>query len=181
MLRIALRATALRTALDPGDHCCPWEQEKRAGQSLPRRARAHQGQPHPGNDHHNRSLHGLRGIPVRRGIDGELDDHKGRGLYSEVRLQGHRGCRRHPGPHPRRHLGRRQEYSELRLARWAHQFGYGGHFSTRSRRYSVTLTSRRAEHRAWRDNQNGIGERPVTILSEWHYAGTGQPPDPAPT
>jgi hypothetical protein len=33
-LRIALRATALRAALDPGDHGGPWEQEKRAGHGL---------------------------------------------------------------------------------------------------------------------------------------------------
>ena len=33
--RIALRATALRAALDPGDHCGPWEQEQRAGPGLP--------------------------------------------------------------------------------------------------------------------------------------------------
>ena len=31
VLRIALRATALRAALDPGDHCGPWDQEQRAG------------------------------------------------------------------------------------------------------------------------------------------------------
>ena len=36
MLRIALRATALRAALDPGDHCGPWDQEERAGPGLPR-------------------------------------------------------------------------------------------------------------------------------------------------
>ena len=36
VLRIALRATALRAALDPGDHCGPWEQEERAGQACPR-------------------------------------------------------------------------------------------------------------------------------------------------
>jgi hypothetical protein len=29
------RATALRAALDPGDPCSPWEQEKRAGPGLP--------------------------------------------------------------------------------------------------------------------------------------------------
>ena len=37
VLRIALRATALRAALDPGDHCGPWEQEERAGPGLPPR------------------------------------------------------------------------------------------------------------------------------------------------
>jgi len=35
VLHIALRATALRAALDPGDPCGPWEQEERAGHSLP--------------------------------------------------------------------------------------------------------------------------------------------------
>ncbi len=39
VLRIALRATALRAALDPGDHCGPWDQEERAGPGLPRAAR----------------------------------------------------------------------------------------------------------------------------------------------
>jgi len=32
VLRIALRATALRAALDPGDLGGPWRQEERAGQ-----------------------------------------------------------------------------------------------------------------------------------------------------
>ena len=35
VLRIALRATALRAALDPGDLCNPWRQEERAGPGLP--------------------------------------------------------------------------------------------------------------------------------------------------
>ena len=42
VLRIALRATALRAALDPGDHCGPWDQEERAGPGLPRHARGTQ-------------------------------------------------------------------------------------------------------------------------------------------
>ena len=37
VLRIALRATALRAALDPGDRCGPWGQEERAGPGLPPR------------------------------------------------------------------------------------------------------------------------------------------------
>ena len=40
VLRIALRATALRAALDPGDHCGPWGQEERAGPGLPPALRA---------------------------------------------------------------------------------------------------------------------------------------------
>ncbi len=48
VLRIALRATALRAALDPGDLGGPWRQEERAGQGLPRRARGAEPQtPHP--------------------------------------------------------------------------------------------------------------------------------------
>jgi hypothetical protein len=72
-------------------------------------------------------------------------------------------------------LGQRQEYQGLRLARWAHQLGYGGHFSTRSRRYSVTLTSRRQERRAaraaWAREQAGLPADPGVITAEWHYAG----------
>ena len=40
VLRIALRATALRAALGPGDHCGPWGQEERAGPGLPRQRAA---------------------------------------------------------------------------------------------------------------------------------------------
>jgi hypothetical protein len=69
-------------------------------------------------------------------------------------------------------LGQRPEYASLHLAKWAHQLGYGGHFSTRSRRYSVTLTSRRQERRdtrtAWTRPQNGLPAEPGVITSEWH-------------
>ncbi len=41
VLRVALRATALRAALDPGDLGRPWQLEERAGQGLPGRARGH--------------------------------------------------------------------------------------------------------------------------------------------
>jgi len=40
VLRIALRATALRAALGPGDHYGPWGQEERAGTGLPPALRA---------------------------------------------------------------------------------------------------------------------------------------------
>ena len=42
VLRIALRATALRAALDPGDPGGPWKQEEPAGQGLPRHPRGAQ-------------------------------------------------------------------------------------------------------------------------------------------
>src|ERR671938_493015 len=40
VLRIALRATALRAALDPGDHCGPWDQERRKAKACPANAAA---------------------------------------------------------------------------------------------------------------------------------------------
>jgi len=42
VLRIPLRGTRLRRAVDPGDRCSPWEQEERAGPGLPRAARGAQ-------------------------------------------------------------------------------------------------------------------------------------------
>src|SRR5579875_1450921 len=50
--------------------------------------------------------------------------------------------------HARRHiaeclrLGKLPEFGELRLAAWAHMLGFRGHFSTKSRAYSITLGSR---------------------------------------
>ncbi|MFE7199496.1 replication initiator [Pseudonocardia alni] len=37
-----------------------------------------------------------------------------------------------------------------RLERWTHMLGFGGHFATKSRRYSTTHTRLRAERRTWR-------------------------------
>jgi hypothetical protein len=58
----------------------------------------------------------------------------------------------------------RQEWTEGwgRLQRWAHMLGFGGHFSTKSRRYSTTLTALRAVRKAFQR-----GEQP-------------QPPEPQP-
>jgi hypothetical protein len=40
-------------------------------------------------------------------------------------------------------LGALPELATLRLRPWAHMLGFGGHFSTKSRRYSTTLTALR--------------------------------------
>ncbi|MEU7984434.1 replication initiator [Streptosporangium canum] len=48
-------------------------------------------------------------------------------------------------------LGRLPEYRDLPLRQWAHMLGYRGHFSTKSRRYSISLgdlRQARADHRA---------------------------------
>ena len=40
-------------------------------------------------------------------------------------------------------LGARPELAGLRLRPWAHMLGFGGHWSTKSRRYSTTMTALR--------------------------------------
>jgi len=70
-----------------------------------------------------------------------------------------------------------------RLRRWAHLFGYGGHFSTKSRRYSCTLTSlRKARIRAARAIAQGLSpdqlaeldeQQATTVIGQWRYTGTG--------
>jgi hypothetical protein len=84
-------------------------------------------------------------------------------------------------------LGSRQATGDPRFRAWAHMLGYGGHFLTKSRRYSVTfgqLRAARAEHR--RVQRHLAGERDpwgrplddtiVLILATWTYAGTGYSP-----
>jgi hypothetical protein len=135
---------------------------------------------------------------VRRGIGGELDDAKVAAYIAKYASKATEDAGGIPvrirsaadledwdvSPHGRRliaacwQLGCRQEYAGLKLARWAHQYGYGGHFSTRSRRYSVTLASRRQQRQAWHDSQKEGPGGQVIVLAEWHYAGTGHPPDP---
>jgi hypothetical protein len=81
-------------------------------------------------------------------------------------------------------LGARDATDDPRLRHWAHMLGYGGHFLTKSRRYSVTfgqLRRARAEHRRlerWPDGERDPWGRPlddtvVLILANWSYAGTG--------
>jgi hypothetical protein len=75
----------------------------------------------------------------------------------------------------------------LGYGRYAHQFGYGGHPITKSRRYSVTfgyVRRERAEYRKaqrWPDGERDpwgrpLDERLVLVLADWSYAGTGYTP-----
>jgi hypothetical protein len=72
----------------------------------------------------------------------------------------------------------------LGFGRYAHQFGYGGHPITKSRRYSVVfghIRRERAEHRKaqrWPDGEldpwgRPLDERVVLVLKDFSYAGTG--------
>jgi len=52
-------------------------------------------------------------------------------------------------------LGGRRELVHVGLQRWAHMLGYGGHFVTKSRRYSTTFRVLRAARRAWTARHHG--------------------------
>ena len=82
------------------------------------------------------------------------------------------------------HLGGNRDTGRFR--RWAHMLGYGGHFLTKSRRYSFTfgylhgerVQHRRAhshpgsEHDAW---GRPLNEAIVLVVNKiWTYAGIGR-------
>jgi len=46
-------------------------------------------------------------------------------------------------------LGSRRELAGLGLRKWSHMLGYRGHFTTKSRAYSITFRALRAVRRAW--------------------------------
>lgn len=67
------------------------------------------------------------------------------------------------------------------LHKWDGMLGFRGHFSTKSRRYSVTLGSLRGARRRWR--LNALLEKTKTtveaaadeilVIGSWAYAGMG--------
>jgi hypothetical protein len=92
------------------------------------------------------------------------------------------------GTHPERlihacwTLGTHPDHVSLR--RWAHMLGFGGHFLTKARRYSVTLTALRQARITYRRHQDtGPEHRPLdnhdddtetTLVLNWlTYTGTG--------
>ncbi len=70
---------------------------------------------------------------------------------------------------------------ELKLRKWAHMLGFRGHFSTRSRTYSTTLTALRQARTDFRQAQlreTGWAPDPDTtlVLAHWSFAGQGYTP-----
>ena len=81
--------------------------------------------------------------------------------------------------------------AELALNKWTQMLGYGGHFLTKSRRYSVTfgaLRAARTEHRRVQRHPSGerdpwgrpLDESVVLVIKTWTYAGTGYTNAPGP-
>ncbi|HEX6673733.1 MAG TPA: replication initiator [Actinomycetes bacterium] len=82
-------------------------------------------------------------------------------------------------------LGGRAELDGLRLRRWAHMLGFRGHWQTKSRRYSVTMTvlhRARAEYAKRRRARDGVpldawgrpeDDELVETVATWAYVGRG--------
>jgi hypothetical protein len=82
-------------------------------------------------------------------------------------------------------LGGRPELEGLRLRAWAHMLGFGGHWSTKSRRYSTTFTVLRRARVAFakrRRAKDGVpldawgrpeDDDQVVIVASWVYVGAG--------
>jgi hypothetical protein len=82
-------------------------------------------------------------------------------------------------------LGGRPELVRLRLRAWAHMLGFGGHWSTKSRRYSTTFTVLRRARVAFarrRRAKDGVpldawgraeDDQAITIIASWVYVGSG--------
>ena len=105
LLRIALRATALRAGPDPGDHCGPLGRKRGQAQACPTRRAALgevslPGQPgvarQPGTtsqDHHIGSVHGSRGIPIARRLTDTGADHPSPSAHLRREQHDHRSTR----------------------------------------------------------------------------------------
>jgi hypothetical protein len=82
-------------------------------------------------------------------------------------------------------LGGQPELERLRLRAWAHMLGFGGHWSTKSRRYSTTFTVLRRARVAFakqRRARDGVpldawgraeDDQAVVVVASWVYVGSG--------
>ena len=82
-------------------------------------------------------------------------------------------------------LGAHPDLAALRLRRWAHMLGFGGHWSTKSRRYSTTLGRLRQARTTYRHRARygdavpldawgrPFDDDQVVILKQWTYTGSG--------
>jgi hypothetical protein len=82
-------------------------------------------------------------------------------------------------------LGARPSLTSLRLRKWAHMLGFGGHFSSKSRRYSTTLGALRRVRVAYatRRRRGGVlpldawgrpeDDQAVIVVASWSYLGSG--------
>jgi hypothetical protein len=82
-------------------------------------------------------------------------------------------------------LGARPGLAGLRLRAWAHMLGFGGHFASKSRRYSTTLGALRRARVAYAVRRRPGGTLPLdawgrpeedqaaVVVATWRYVGSG--------
>jgi hypothetical protein len=83
-------------------------------------------------------------------------------------------------------LGARPSLSRLRLRAWAHMLGFRGHWSTKSRRYSTTMTALRKARIVYAKRRRAVGGVPLdawgrpedddqaaVVIATWSYTGSG--------
>jgi hypothetical protein len=82
-------------------------------------------------------------------------------------------------------LGGRPALVGLRLRKWAHMLGFGGHFSSKSRRYSTTLGALRRARVAYAIRRRHgdtlpldawgrpADDQAVIVVATWSYIGSG--------
>jgi len=83
-------------------------------------------------------------------------------------------------------LGARPALGGLRLRAWAHMLGFRGHWSTKSRRYSTTMTALRRARIAYAKRRRAAGGIPLdawgraedddqaaVVIATWSYVGAG--------
>ena len=85
-------------------------------------------------------------------------------------------------------LGGQPDLEGLQLRAWAHMLGFGGHWSTKSRRYSTTFTVLRRARVAFakrRRARDGIpldawgrpeDDQAVIVVASWVWVGSGTRP-----
>jgi hypothetical protein len=83
-------------------------------------------------------------------------------------------------------LGARPGLGRLRLRAWAHMLGFRGHWSTKSRRYSTTMTALRRARVQYARRRRAVGGVPLdawgrpegddqaaVVMATWSYVGAG--------
>ncbi|MEW1963654.1 replication initiator [Microbacterium sp. NPDC077644] len=132
----------------------------------------------------------VQAIVQREGLDGSLSD---RAVAAYIAKYATKATEDIGGAGRRVHLDRlkavaseiaevaESDSAYLLLGKWAHMLGFRGHFSTKSRRYSVTLGSLRGARRRWRLERlierasvdENVRSEDVLVIGAWSFAGMG--------
>ncbi|MFI1398485.1 replication initiator [Streptomyces sp. NPDC020681] len=70
-------------------------------------------------------------------------------------------------------LGGLPEFEHLRLRAWAHSLGYRGHILTKSRAYSTTYATLRAERAEHQGHHQSLDVLGTATDAHWRYIGSG--------